>query len=92
MPEHSPIINVRNEPTGNHAWNTALGAYAAPVPIPYGNLLFSNLKLNSLLINFTENILNVEDPGRALWMTREEYITFGTQTLAITDDLLDEDG
>ena len=40
----------------------------------------------------TENILNVEDPGRALWMTREEYITFGTQTLAITDDLLDEDG
>ena len=44
------------------------------------------------LVNFTENILNVEDPGRALWMTREEYITFGTQTLAITDDLLDEDG
>ena len=40
----------------------------------------------------TENILNVEDPGRVLWMTREEYITFGTQTLAITDDLLDEDG
>ena len=36
LPEHSPIINVRNEPTGNHSWNTALGAYAAPVPIPYG--------------------------------------------------------
>ena len=36
LPEHSPIINVRNEPTGNHSWNTALGAYSAPVPIPYG--------------------------------------------------------
>ena len=45
-----------------------------------------------LFLNFTENILNVDDPGRALWMTREEYVTFGTQTLAITDHLLDEDG
>ena len=42
---------------------------------------------------FPENILNVlEDPGRALWMTREEYIIFGSQNLAINDHLLDEDG
>jgi len=40
-----------------------------------------------------ENILNIlDDPGRALWMTREEYIIFGSQNLAINDHLLDEDG
>ena len=42
---------------------------------------------------FLENILNIlDDPGRALWMTREEYIIFGSQNLAINDHLLDEDG
>ena len=41
---------------------------------------------------FSENIFNVENPGTALWMTREEYIVFGSQNLAIGDHLLDEDG
>jgi len=40
-----------------------------------------------------ENILNIlDDPGRALWMTREEYIIFGSQNLAVNDHVLDEDG
>ena len=46
MPEHSPIINVRTDPSGNHSWNTAYGAYAVPIPMPYGN----HLKTIHLLI------------------------------------------
>ena len=36
LPEHSPIINVCPFPTGNHSWNTVMGANAVQVPIPYG--------------------------------------------------------
>ena len=39
-----------------------------------------------------ENVLTLNDPGSALWMTREEYITFGYQTIAVNDNILDEDG
>ena len=46
----------------------------------------------SIDLLFADNILTVDDPGRALWMTREEYITFGSQNLAMNDHLLDEDG
>ena len=41
---------------------------------------------------FLENVLTLNDPGSALWMTREEYITFGYQTIAVNDNILDEDG
>ena len=30
------IINVRPYPTGNHSWNTAMGANMAKVPPKYG--------------------------------------------------------
>ena len=36
LPEHSPIINVCPFPTGNHSWNTVMGANTVQVPIPYG--------------------------------------------------------
>ena len=32
------IINVRPYPTGNHSWNTAMGANMAKVPPKYGQL------------------------------------------------------
>ena len=41
---------------------------------------------------FSENVYHLQDPGNALWMTREEYITFGHQMIADNDNLLDEDG
>lgn len=90
MPEHSPIINVRTDPSGNHSWNTAYGSYAVPVPIPYG--IYFNFEFQIHIDFISGNILNVEDPGRALWMTREEYVTFGSINLAINDHLLDEEG
>ena len=38
MPEHSPIINVCPFPTGNHSWNTVMGANTIKVPPTYGKL------------------------------------------------------
>ncbi len=38
LPEHSPIINVCPYPTGNHSWNTVMGANAVPIPMPYGKI------------------------------------------------------
>ena len=70
-------------------WEHTLHRYPFPMVSKHS---FEFYDKSTLIFILTENILNVEDPGRALWMTREEYITFGTQTLAITDDLLDEDG
>ena len=43
-------------------------------------------------ILFSENVVHLHDPGSALWMTREEYITFGNQMIAVNDSILDEDG
>jgi hypothetical protein len=39
LPEHSTIINVCRYATGNHSWNTVMGANAVNVPNPYGILL-----------------------------------------------------
>ncbi len=36
MPEHAPIVNVYPFPTGNHSWNTVMGANTVKVPPPYG--------------------------------------------------------
>ena len=43
LPEHSPIINVCPFPTGNHSWNTVMGANAVQVPIPYGKWIVIEL-------------------------------------------------
>ena len=43
LPEHSPIINVCPFPTGNHSWNTVMGANAVQVPIPYGKKIAKQL-------------------------------------------------
>jgi hypothetical protein len=37
------------------------------------------------LSNITENLLQLNEPGDPLWMTREEYIIFGGQRLASCD-------
>merc|ERR1712039_425676 len=39
LPEHAAIINVRPYPTGNHSWNTAMGANMAKVPPKYDDVL-----------------------------------------------------
>jgi len=70
LPEHSPIIDVKPYPTGNHSWNTVMGANAVHAPAPYDTLL--------------------HQPGHALHMTREEYITFGCQRIAAADDDIGE--
>jgi actin-related protein len=36
MPEHSMIINVCPYRTGNHSWNTVMGANAVRIAAPYG--------------------------------------------------------
>ena len=33
------IINVKPYPTGNHSWNTAMGANMAKVPPKYGQFI-----------------------------------------------------
>ena len=42
------------------------------------------------LHRFLENILQLNEPGDPLWMTREEYITFGAQRLASCDSTIRE--
>lgn len=39
FPEHAAIINVCPYPTGNHSWNTAMGANLAKVPNKYDDIL-----------------------------------------------------
>ena len=34
LPEHAAVINVTPFPTGNHSWNTAMGANMAAVHPP----------------------------------------------------------
>ena len=36
LPEHSMIINVCPYRTGNHSWNTVMGANAVRIATPYG--------------------------------------------------------
>ena len=42
------------------------------------------------LHRFLENILQLNEPGDPLWMTREEYIIFGAQRLASCDSTIRE--
>jgi len=63
IPEHSSLINVSSFPTGNHSWNTAMGANMIKVPPTY------------------ESILQLHVPGTPFWISREEYIVFGTHQL-----------
>merc|ERR1712080_154434 len=39
LPEQAAIINVKPYPTGNHSWNTAMGANMAKVPPKYEDVL-----------------------------------------------------
>jgi len=39
LPEHAAIINVCTNPTGNHSWNSAMGANMAKVPNKYDDIL-----------------------------------------------------
>ena len=39
LPEHSNIINIFAYPTGNHSWNTAMGANMIQAPRPYEDIL-----------------------------------------------------
>jgi len=39
LPEQASIINVKPYPTGNHSWNTAMGANMAKVPPKYEDVL-----------------------------------------------------
>jgi len=64
LPEHSSLINISSFPTGNHSWNTAMGANMVKVPPPY------------------EDILQLHTPGTPFWISREEYIIFGTHQLS----------
>lgn len=63
LPEHSAIINVCPYPTGNHSWNTAMGANLVKVHPPY------------------DNVLRLHEPGTPYWISREEYILFGSHQL-----------
>ena len=63
LPEHAAIINVRTNPSGNHSWNSAMGAMAAKVPNKY------------------DDILRLHEPGTPFWISREEYILFGSHQL-----------
>ncbi|XP_071746572.1 actin, macronuclear isoform X1 [Lepeophtheirus salmonis] len=64
LPEHAPIINVRLFPSGNHSWNTVMGANGVRIPQDYDN---TNQSLHQ--------------PGTPLWISREEYILFGSHQL-----------
>ena len=66
LPEHSAIINVCSDPTGNHSWNTAMGANMAKVPAKY------------------DDVLRLHEPGTPFWISREEYILFGSHQLTET--------
>lgn len=39
---------------------------------------------------FSENVLQLIEPGSPLWMTREEYIVFGVQKIATFDSCIRE--
>jgi len=69
LPEHAAIINVCPYPTGNHSWNTAMGANMAKVPNKY------------------DDVLRLHEPGTPFWISREEYILFGSHQLTDTGDV-----
>eukprot|EP00096_Caligus_rogercresseyi_P012543 TRINITY_DN5293_c0_g1_i1.p1 TRINITY_DN5293_c0_g1~~TRINITY_DN5293_c0_g1_i1.p1 ORF type:complete len:431 (-),score=63.29 TRINITY_DN5293_c0_g1_i1:8-1135(-) len=64
LPEHGPIINVRLFPSGNHSWNTVMGANGVKIPSHYDK---------------SQQVLY--EPGSPLWISREEYILFGSHRL-----------
>ena len=48
------------------------------------------LELASEILYFSDKILQLNEPGDPLWMTREEYIIFGAQRLASCDSTIRE--
>lgn len=69
MPEHSAIINVCSFPTGNHSYNTAMGANMAKVPPKF------------------DDVLQLHKPGTPFWISREEYVLFGSHRLTELGDV-----
>lgn len=69
LPEQASIIDVKSYPTGNHSWNTAMGANMAKVPPKY------------------EDVLMLHEPGTPFWISREEYILFGSHQLTELGDV-----
>jgi len=66
-----------------------MGANSVSVAKPYGkNSKFLNLKQKNFLVLYNdltillESLLEPLIPGGPVWMTREEYILFGTHLLA----------
>ena len=49
-----------------------------------------SLESTSDTIIFLDKILQLNEPGDPLWMTREEYIIFGAQRLASCDSTIRE--
>ena len=55
------------------------------------NNLYKKFRLNLWLqLYFSDKILQLNEPGDPLWMTREEYIIFGAQRLASCDSTIRE--
>ena len=76
MPEHSPIINVEVFPGGNQSWTAVMGANAVRLPTPYGEFLFyfTLTQYSEISTVFSGDLLDLHDPGCAMWMSREEYM------------------
>ena len=63
-----------------------MGANAVKAPSAYGRSFFwVDSKSFNLIDAISENLPQLHEPGYPLWMTREEYITFGGQQLAACD-------
>ena len=76
MPEHSPIINVEVFPGGNQSWTAVMGANAVRLPTPHGEMSILTQIESKLIKNpgFSADLLDLHDPGCAMWMSREDYM------------------
>ena len=77
MPEHSHIINVEVFPGGNQSWTAVMGANAVRVPAPFGKLNPKWLVIARAVQEgkpFSGDLLDLHDPGCAVWMSREDYM------------------
>jgi len=57
LPEQSNLINITSYPTGNHSWNTAMGANMIQVPRPYQDILSLHAAGSPLWISREEYVL-----------------------------------
>ena len=57
LPDQSNLINIASYPTGNHSWNTAMGANMIQVPRPYQDILSLHVAGSPLWISREEYVL-----------------------------------